>query len=210
MSDLYDPLWTAARPYMWARKNNVHIPIVFLFAEQLVERHPEADPDIVLPAALLHDVGWAAVDQEAIYREGFGPNMYESAVRIAHEREGARLARELLPPLGYAPGAVDEIATIIAGHDSRLEALSLNDQLVKDADKLWRCCVTGASTVCDWMSITPGQYYERVRRRIDGLLFTEVAREMARAELARTRRILRLHVLEPGPDLMHHEHEDEL
>ena len=81
---------------MRARKNDVHIPMSFDYAERLLEAHPEADRDVVLLAMLLHDIGWAVVDQEAIYRDGFGPGMMESDVRIAHEREGARLAAEIL------------------------------------------------------------------------------------------------------------------
>ena len=33
---------------------------------------------------------------------------------------------------------VEEVVAIIDGHDSRRHALSRNDELVKDADKLWR------------------------------------------------------------------------
>lgn len=91
MSD-HSAVWAAARPYMRARKNDVHIPMAYDYAQRLLEQHPAADREVVLLAILLHDIGWAVVDQEAIYREGFGPNMMQSDVRIAHEREGVRLA----------------------------------------------------------------------------------------------------------------------
>ena len=79
--------------------------------------------------------------------------MHHSDMRRAHEIEGARIARELV-----SGEHVDEIATIIDGHDSRLEALSLNDSLVKDADKLWRYTTTGVAVGCDWFGMTPGEY----------------------------------------------------
>jgi hypothetical protein len=85
-------------------------------------------------------------------REGFGPNMMESDVRIAHEREGARLAREILGGLGYDWALVDEVATISDGHDPRTSARSTNDELVKDADKLQRFSITGVSVACDWFT----------------------------------------------------------
>src|ERR1700685_15562 len=97
----HDPVWAAARPYMRARKNDVHIPLAYDYAQQLLEHHPAVDGELVLLAILLHDIGWAVVDEEAIYRDGFGPNMMQSDVRIAHEREGARLAEEILRELGY-------------------------------------------------------------------------------------------------------------
>jgi hypothetical protein len=165
--------------------------MAFDYAERLLERHPEADRDVVLLAVLLHDVGWAVVDQEAMYREAFGPNMMASDVRIAHEREGARLAAEILHRLGYPPELRGEVVAIIEGHDTRAEALTRNDALVKDADALWRFSVAGIGVACDWFGLTPGEYADRVEPQIDGRLFTEAAREIARAELAHARRVLR-------------------
>jgi HD superfamily phosphodiesterase len=184
-------VWAAARPYMRARKNDVHIPLAYDYAQQLLEHHPAADREVVLLAILLHDIGWAVVDQEAIYRDGFGPNMMQSDVRVAHEREGARLAQEILHGLGYAPELVESVVQIIDGHDTRAEALSPEDELVKDADALWRFSVAGIAVACDWFGLTPGEYADRTEPQIEGRLFTEAARTIARAQLADTRRTLR-------------------
>ena len=46
----------------------------------------------------------------------------------------------------WDPSIVEEVVAIVDGHDSRLHALSRNDELVKDADKLWRYSVTGAGS----------------------------------------------------------------
>ena len=43
----YDTVWQKAEPYMRARKNDVHIPLSFAWAQRLLEAHPEADKDIV-------------------------------------------------------------------------------------------------------------------------------------------------------------------
>jgi HD superfamily phosphodiesterase len=184
-------VWEAARPYMRARKNDVHIPLAYDYAQRLLEHHPTADRELVLLAVLLHDIGWAVVDQEAIYRDGFGPDMMQSDVRIAHEREGARLAEEILSGLGYEPDLRALVAEIIDGHDTRTEALSEEDELVKDADALWRFSVAGIAVACDWFGLTPGEYADRTEPQIEGRLFTETARTIARAELADTRRRLR-------------------
>jgi HD superfamily phosphodiesterase len=176
---------------MRARKNDVHIPLAYDYAQRLLAEHPGADREVVLLSILLHDIGWAVVDQEAIYREGFGPNMMQSEVRIAHEREGARLAREILSELGYASGLVARVVEIIDGHDTRAHALSEEDELVKDSDALWRFSVAGIAIACDWFGLTPGEYADRTEPQIEGRLFTETARAIARAELADTRRMLR-------------------
>jgi HD superfamily phosphodiesterase len=187
----YAEVWAAARPYMRARKNDVHVPLSFGYAQRLVEQHPEADADVVLLAILLHDVGWAMVDQEAIYRDGFGPGMLESDVRIAHEKEGARLAQAILSLLGYSTALVEEVVAIIDGHDTRRRALSRNDELVKDADRLWRFSVTGVSVACDWFSKTPREYVEHLVPQLEQF-FTAAAAAIAGAELERTRLALRI------------------
>jgi HD superfamily phosphodiesterase len=192
-------VWAAARPYMQARKNDVHIPMAYDYASRLLAGHPGVDGEVVLLAILLHDIGWAVVDQEAIYREGFGPNMMESDVRIAHEREGARLAREILVELGYPGDLIDRVVEIIDGHDTRPHALSPEDELVKDADALWRFSVAGIAVACDWFGLTPGEYADRTEPQIEGRLFTETARTIARAELEQTRRILRTAELARDP-----------
>ena len=192
--DRYAPAWAAARPYMRARKNDVHVPISFWYAQRLLERHPEADADVVLLAVMFHDAGWAVIDEERIYAEGFSVGDQEvdlaSDVRILHEKEGARLASEALGDLGEPPALVEEIAAIIDGHDSRRHALSRNDELVKDADKLWRCSVAGVGVGCDWFSLTPAQYAARQERQMPESLFTDAALEMAARDLAQTRAIL--------------------
>jgi len=195
MSD-HTAVWAAARPYMRARKNDVHVPLSYDYARRLLERHPEADAEVVLLAVLLHDVGWAVVDQDAILREGFGEGMMESDVRIAHEREGARLAREILTGLAHPAAVVDEVVEIVDGHDTRAHAISRNDELVKDADVLWRFSVAGTAVACDWFGETPGAYARRTAAQIDDRLFTEAAREIARADLAQTARLLRIDELD--------------
>jgi hypothetical protein len=190
----YAEVWAAALPYMRARKNDVHVPLSFGYASRLVEAHPDADADVVLLGILLHDIGWAVVDQEAIYRDAFGPRMMESDVRIAHEKEGARLARGILSSLGYADALVDEVVAIIDGHDTRRDALSLNDKLVKDADRLWRFCVTGVALASEWWSLTPAEYAARLEEQLP-LFFTGAAAAIARDELAVSRVALRVDVL---------------
>jgi HD domain len=198
MSD-HGSVWAVARPYMRARKNDVHIPMAYDYAQRLLEQHPAADREVVLLAILLHDIGWAVVDQEAIYREGFGPDMMQSDVRIAHEREGARLAREILVELSYPGDVIDRVVEIVDGHDTRQHALSPEDELVKDADALWRFSVAGIAVACDWFGLTPGEYADRTEPQIEGRLFTGTARAIARAELEQTRRILRTAELARDP-----------
>ncbi len=84
----------------------------------------------------------------------------------------------------YDKEKILEILSIIDGHDTRLEALSLNDQLVKDADKLWRFTPTGVDIDHTRFGIPRDNYMKWLDTVIDGWLFTPEAKEMALAALA--------------------------
>jgi HD superfamily phosphodiesterase len=118
-----------------------------------------------------------------------------SDIRIAHEKEGARIAREILGSLGYDAVLIERVAEIIDGHDTRKEAISREDRLVKDADALWRWSLTGASISADWWGETPALYADRIAPMIDVWLGTDEARQIARAEFSETVRVFRVDVL---------------
>ena len=190
----YDEVWRVAEPYMRARKNDVHIPLSYAFARWLVERHPDADEDIVSLAIILHDIGWYTIDMRDIIEKGFGPNMMQSSVRFLHESEGVRMSREVLEATGWPEPIIAAVGEIIDGHDTRPYPKSLNDRLVRDSDKLWRFTTTGVAVACDWFKITPHQYADRLVRQLSAFE-TEAGREMAENALAETRAALMLHLL---------------
>ena len=69
------------------------MPASFALAQRLLEALPEADPLIVLPAILLHDVGYARVPEET-HHAGLqdAPGGWDADITRRHELEGARLA----------------------------------------------------------------------------------------------------------------------
>jgi HD superfamily phosphodiesterase len=190
----YDEVWRQAETYMRARKNDVHIPLSFAFARKLLEIYPEADEDIVSLAILLHDIGWWSIDMADIIEKGFGPNMMQSEVRFLHEREGVRLSRDVLERTGWPQHVIAAVGEIIDGHDTRPQPRSLNDRLVRDADKLWRFTVTGVAVASDWFKMNPHQYADRLEQQFS-LLETEAGRQMAEEELTKTRAALMLHLI---------------
>ena len=191
----YDAVWRRAEPYMRARKNDVHIPLSFAWAQRLLDRYREADRDICSLAILLHDIGWYSIDMETILEQGFrSENILQSDVRYLHEAEGVRLGAEVLRETGWDETVVAAVCEIIDGHDTRPEPRHLNDRVVRDADKLWRYEVTGVSVGCDWFGETPHRNVERLEPLLDKLE-TEFGRELASRELEVTRAKLMLHVL---------------
>ncbi|MEV0968243.1 HD domain-containing protein [Microtetraspora glauca] len=193
-SDL-DAIWSAVVPETRVRSNDIHLPVSLAYAERLCDAHPEADALLVRVAILLHDVGWGRVDESRIIAEGFTGDWRKAAIRYEHEKQGCEIAREVLPPLGYDDAFIERVAAIIDGHDTRAEAYSLEDALVRDADRLWRFDHVGIALASGWFSMDPATYCDRLRAEIVPELLTQAAIEMALASLARSEALLKTDVL---------------
>lgn len=190
-----DPIWAAVVPETRTRSNDIHLPISLAYAERLCAAHPEADQLLVRVAIQLHDTGWGRVDEERILSEGFTGDWRRAEIRFEHERQGCLIAREVLPPLGYTPDFIDAVVAIIDGHDTRKEARSLEDALVRDADRLWRFDHAGIALASGWFRMDPATYCDRLAAEIVPELLTEAAIAMATAELERSNALLKTAVL---------------
>ena len=190
---IYDQIIEACQPYWQVRNNDVQVPSSYEFAKRLLTHHPEADPEVVLPAILMHDNGYTNVPQETLL-SGLkdAPTGHKLDITRLHEIEGVKIAKEILESLEYDPEKIKLICDIIDGHDSREEAISLEDQLVKDADKLWRYTVSAADIAGrGWMGLSHEAFNSYVTDRIDGWMFTEAAKKLARETSAVTQSQLR-------------------
>ena len=172
-------VWELAAPYLAVRNNDSHTLYAYGLARALVALLPDADPDVVLPAILLHDTGWSTVLDDLIL-EAIAPGGGRPDLVLQHEKEGARIATEVLSSLGRDAEIVRRVVEIIDGHDSRLLALSADDEVVKDADKLWRVTPHGIEIVCGWFGLTREESLRITSLRVQKSLFTEPARAMAR------------------------------
>ena len=179
----HQPIWQAARPFLQTRSNERHTWQCYAFAQQLLAMHPEAEAEIVLPTLLLHDVGWSTVpDNKQLL--SFGPNMRYPELRRQHETEGVRIATEILAELGWTAEQIRPVIMIIDGHDTRKTSHSLNDSLVKDADKLWRYTPFGLETVGGWFGYTTAEQLDLLEKWLGYRFYTETAVHMARGLLA--------------------------
>ena len=191
-----DPLWRAIRVEARTRANDIHLPISFAYAERLCAVHPDADALVVRIAILLHDTGWARVEDESrILTEGFAGDWRTSDVRFEHERHGCDIAREVLARLGYPDDFVTRVTDIIDGHDTRPDSRSIEDSLVRDADRLWRFTTTGIGIASTWFGLSPAEYCSRLRSEIVPELLSKASVEMAVAELARSEALLKTGLL---------------
>jgi hypothetical protein len=190
-----DPVWRAVVAETRARGNDIHLPISVAFAERLCDVYPAGDRELVLVATLLHDTGWARVDESRIISEGFTGDWRRAAIRYEHETQGCAVAHEVLPELGYSDQFIDRVSAIIDGHDTRHVAYSLEDALVRDADRLWRFDHAGIAVASSWFGMDPATYAERLSAEIVPELITAAAVDMAAADLARSNALLKTGVL---------------
>ena len=173
----YRELWQRALPYLGVRQNDEHTRYSFRFAEPLAARCG-ARAEVVLPAIILHDVGWSTVPEDQI-PESFGPRLRNPELRRQHEVEGVRIAGDILRDLGYPPATAAAVAAIIDGHDTRAEALSIDDAVVKDADKLWLFTPFGFDTVRGWFGFSVAEQLAYLEELARARLHTEPGRHMA-------------------------------
>lgn len=176
-------IWELAAPHLHVRNNDTHTLYAYGLARALLARLPDARDDVVLPAILLHDTGWSTVPDDQIL-EAIAPGAGRPDLVRQHETEGARIARDILSTIGHDAEATERIVAIIDGHDSRRHAISPEDAIVKDADKLWRVSPHGIRTVCGWFGLEPEEALRLCASRVEPVLLTEPGRAMARALVA--------------------------
>ena len=184
----FEAILSLALPYLQTRHNEIHTRICWEFAERLLAAEG-GDPDIVIPAILLHDIGWSRVPEE-VQLSAFGPNVEDPELTKVHEREGARMAEEILVSLGYAAERAGEIVSIVAGHDTRPGSSSLHESIVKDADKLFRLSERGFPIDCERFELDPAAHLAWLGKQVDRWFFTAPGKLIAREEIRARRRDL--------------------
>lgn len=177
-------LFEMAEPYLATRGDLLHTQVAHEYALLLMEKEG-GDRRIVEPAIILHDVGWSRLDPEEI-KGAYGVHAAgEKAASInrVHELEGAAIAREFLDRVGYDPLLVDQIALIIERHDSGKAPESLEEELVKDADRLWRFSRVGYRNEMERQKLTPSERYQFLVKNLPSWFFSKTAKEVAEREL---------------------------
>lgn len=185
---IYQKIFERAKPFLRTRKNLIHTRIALRYALKLLEQD-KGDIKVVIPAVILHDVGWKAIP-EKLHLSAFGPNPTNPKLARVHELEGAKIAKVILEELYYPSTNVKEICQIIQGHDSRKKPISWNDRIVKDADKLTRYSKKGMDIDLDRFRIPRKKYLTFLERMIDHWFLTPTGKEIAKKEIFLRKRYL--------------------
>lgn len=133
MNQKYQKIWKEAVKYLQGeiRKDYVvHTEGVVKAMEMLLKKE-KGDPDILIPSAMLHDVGWHNV-----------PKLIQAGKDKKSQREGIRMhikyagpnARKILQKIGYPENKIKNIASIVMAHKSKPK--QTEKRLLIDADAL--------------------------------------------------------------------------
>jgi HD superfamily phosphodiesterase len=179
---IHQKIFERAKPFLRTRKNLIHTQIALRYTLRLLKEE-EGDEGIVIPAVLLHDVGWKMIPSN-LQLTAFGPNPSNPQLVRVHEVEGAKIAEAILKEFRYPPKKIGEISRIIRGHDSRKRPISQNDRIVKDSDKLWRYSRRGMAVDLDRFRIPRREYLIFLEAIINYWFLTPTGREVARREIS--------------------------
>jgi len=171
-------LWREAKPYLDVRNNDEHTLVAYGVAQALLREIPEADESVVLPAVLLHDVGWKRVPKDLLL-DAIGRNPKRPDLVRDHELYGVEIAREILEHHRPEGVNIEAVLAIIDGHDTTRVARSINDAVMKDADKCWRTTPHGMRIIRAWYDWSLEEYIDMVSTVSNPRLLTAPGRAMA-------------------------------
>jgi hypothetical protein len=176
----YRRMFELAIPFLKTRFNLPHTYIVYQYAQLILETEG-GSREIIIPACILHDVGWSTVPEDQQLR-AFGPNITHPEARRKHELEGASIARRILSQAGYSGSLVEKITEIIDGHDTTANARFLEDAVTKDSDKLFRLSAYGYRVDCERFQLDPKEYWPNMLERSKGWFLTSTGKKLAAHE----------------------------
>ena len=186
--EYYQKLIDAAAPYQDKRSDWGHAKITLSYAVLLLKLE-RADPNVVIPAIILHDIGWSQLSEEerTLLFDVNVSKQKKLEMRIKHQEEGIRLAKKILEEIEYPIILHPHILEIISQHDTRKGFFSPEDGITRDADKLWRCSSIGFKAD---LNRSPNysfeEEYEKVRQENEqeGFFYSESAKKIAKQELS--------------------------
>ena len=187
MNAIEKRIYQLAKPYLDLafRDNDTHTQIALDYALTLLKQI-EADRNIVAPATILHDVGYSRMPEEKYNQWRSNPE--DVALCKIHEQEGVKIAKGILEEVNYNASLIDEILRIISIHDTGGAPNSINEEIVRDADVLWRFSKNGFWTTLEIFDVTPEERLIFLESKIEEWLFMDISKEIARKQLSERRR----------------------
>ena len=186
MKEVFNIIWELALPYQDKRDDPGHAEVALRYATELVTLE-KGNEDVVIPAIILHDVGYSQLPKErrlTVFNMGARDEDRRSVV-FEHQIESIKLAAKILRNVNYPDDLTDEILEIISQHDTRDGFISKNEGLVRDADKLWRTSREGFSVAEARAKAREADRFKEMEKGIERpkYFYSETAKQMALADV---------------------------
>lgn len=130
----YQPIWEKVEPLLLRVKRKD-----FLLHTKMAERAMKeiiaiegGDPDILIPAAILHDVGWSEVPMKLQLAED---KESKHKALIEHIKKAPAIVRRILSELNFDEDIIEKIIGLIIAHKFT-EPKEKDKQMLIDADTL--------------------------------------------------------------------------
>lgn len=195
MMKKYSGIWDLCKQHLQKGRglDFIHTRISLDFALQLMDKLG-GDPDIVIPATMLHDIGFAVIESDDLEQKTINPEtasakkVYSSALREGHLVEGKRLAGDILKEVSYPEALIGPIVEIVGDHEDLLgrapsDRNDINKVIVSDADKLYRYCPHGFISMIHIHKASEEELFLNLLHKMEDWLITDYAKRIAFNEL---------------------------
>ena len=193
MKEIFEKIWETALPYQDQRNDDGHARITLKYAKELVKLE-DGNEDIVIPAIILHDVGYSQIlrERRMLIFDKDARNEEREAVRYKHQAQSVKLGEKILKELNYPADMIPEILEIISKHDTRKGFISKEEGLVRDADKLWRYSQESFKMNTKHRKSVLEERIKRLEKDLEtpDYIYSESAKKIARQELEERKKLI--------------------
>jgi len=189
----FDTLWQTCKPYLENGRviDLIHTRISTDLAWRLLREGAKGDEDIVIPAVMLHDIGYSQIDDKDVYKKTTFPDkansQYDVHVKELHLTEGAKFAEVILKELNYPGHLIPLIAEIVRTHEdlqgNKPDQSNMNRVIVSDADKLHRYTSYNITSAMALHGKGKKDAFEFMYNNIDNWLCLDISKRIAIEEL---------------------------
>lgn len=193
MKEIFEKIWETALPYQDQRNDDGHARITLKYAKELIKLE-DGNEDIIIPAIILHDVGYSQIlrERRMLIFDKDARNEERDAVRYIHQAQSVKLGEKILNELDYPADMIPEILEIISKHDTRKGFISKEEGLVRDADKLWRYSSESFKLNRKHKKSDLEKRIERLEKDLEvpDYIYSESAKKIARQELEERKKLV--------------------
>lgn len=183
-NSLHQKIWNEVEKRMTGKgkKNYVLHSAMVTRAMQDIMKGEGGDPDVMIPAAMLHDIGLIKILKEKWYPK---TTEEKQEYEVLHITYAVDVVPEILKPLGYTDDQITEIIRVVQSHKSKDPAGDNSVACMVDADNLSDIYSESFYSDAKFYGNTPQETYEF---RSKNTFFTKTANEVFKQELEERRK----------------------